>query len=226
MPLIVEGGTALAVRQGRLRPRTAPPRGIIIHTTGAGPWSRYNANKTRFEAPYDAAKYIYERISPYSGHYLVSGDNGSAARLVDTNVRAWHVGAKGRWRYKFRGTGWSKDKGFGWWFTRFPGCNGPRDLLDGLLWSPRSANDLTIGIEVAPPSSGPRDEWSDATWRTLRLLVGNLARRYGIPLDRYHVFTHSDAHPLARTTKSGSPWDPGPRQWTIGRAVQELKLHP
>ena len=75
MTLIIENGTARAVREGILRPRRIEPRGICIHTTGAGPWVRWNKNPDRFENPYEAARYIYERISKYSGHYLISGDD-------------------------------------------------------------------------------------------------------------------------------------------------------
>lgn len=222
MALMVETGTARSVREGRLRPRRHEPRGICVHTTGAGPWTRWQKRPDRFESPYEAARYVYERISKYSGHYLIDGDSGSVCKLVDPMTVAWHVGSKGRWRYSL--PGWASEKGLGWWFTRFRGCKSPRDLLDGALWREGSANQLLIGIEVAPPREGPRAEWSPEAWRSLRLMVEHLGKRFGIPADRYHVLTHSDAHPLARTTKSGAPWDPSPRQWTIGKACQELRL--
>lgn len=222
MTTIIENGTARAVREGKLRPRTIEPRGIVVHTTGAGPWTRWQKRPDRFESPYEAAKYVYERISKYSGHYLIDGDSGRICELVDPMTVAWHVGSKGSWRYKL--PGWDKGKGFGWWTTRFRGCSSPRDLLDGALWRVGSANALCIGIEVSPPREAPRAPWSPKAWQSLRLLSEYLGQRYGIPLDRYHVFTHSDAHPLARTRKDGAPWDPAPVQWTIGLAAQELNL--
>jgi hypothetical protein len=220
MTIIIEKGVARSVREGKLRPRTIEPRGIVVHTTGAGPWTRWNKAPGKFKDPYEAAIYVYERISKYSGHYVICGDTGRITKLVDPMTVAWHVGSKGSWRYKL--SSWAHKKGYGWWTTRFKGCKSPRDLLDGALWRFGSANALCIGIEVAPPREGPRAPWSDATWKSLRLLCSHLGKRYGIPVDRYHVFTHSDAHPLARTRKSGAPWDPAPSQWTIGRASIEL----
>lgn len=224
MTLCIERGMALAVRQGRLQRRTGGIRGIVLHTTGAGPWLRWKRDPELHASPYDAARYIYERISPYSGHYLVDGDTGGVTRLVDVEYRAWHVGSARAWRYKL--PGWSVGKGFGWWNTRFPGCSTPRDLLGGALWREGSANDLCIGIEVSPPKMGPRDPWSPACWRSLRNLIRHLGNEHAIPLDRYHVITHSDAHPLARSTKRGSPWDPAPKQWLIGAAIRALEISP
>jgi len=222
MTLVIEQGKALAVRQGLLRARKHDPRGIVIHTTGAGPWVRWNKNPNKFGSPYDAAVYIYERISKYSGHYVVCGDTGFVTKLVDTEVVAWHVGSKGSWVYKL--PGWAKGKGFGWYDARFgPGAS-PRDLLDGALWRQGSANELTIGIEVAPSKDGARAPWSPSAWRALRSLTSHLGKKHGIPLDRYHIITHSDAHPRARTRKSGAPWDPSPAQWMIGNASNELNL--
>jgi hypothetical protein len=223
MTLIIQKSTSRALREGRLSNRKGPPRGIVIHTTGSGPFTRFNKNPDKFESPFAAAQYIYERISKYSGHYLISGDDGSTVNLVDPMTVAWHVGKAGSWRYKY--PSWSKGKCLGWWTTRFPGCTSPRDLLDGHLWREGSANDLCIGIEVSPPSSGPRDAWRPQTWDSLRCLSENLCNRFGIAKDRYHILTHSDVHPLARITKAGSPWDPSPGQWLISKASEELNLH-
>lgn len=211
----------LAYRQKRLPPRKKPVRGVIVHTTGAGPWVRWFKNRTRFRSPYDAARHIYHSISPYCGHYLVCGETGNITQLVPTNVVAWHVGSKRSWRYRL--PGWAKNKGFGWWFTRFA-RKGPRGLMDGSLWGEGSANAISVGIEVAPPKAGPRAEWSDECWQSISLLVDRLTSVYQFPRDRFHVVTHSDAHPLARSRKDGSPWDPSPRQWRIGLAIEKLGL--
>lgn len=220
--LIIEEAIAKAAREHKLRLRKGAPRGIVIHTTGSGPWTRWTKHPETFASPFDAARYTYERISDFSGHYLVDGDDGRVCKLVDPSMVAWHVGSRGSWRYKL--PGWAKDKGFGWFTTRFPGCNSPRDLLGGALWREGSANELTIGIEVAPPKEGPRAAWSPQAWRSLRLMVKKLGLDYGIPLDRFHVITHSDAHPLSRTTKAGAPWDPSPRQWLVAEASRNLGL--
>jgi hypothetical protein len=220
--MIIEERKALAVRSGLLRPRSVEPRGLVIHTTGSGPWRRYDTKPERFGSPYEAAGYIYERISKYSGHYLVSGDSGAVSRLVHPDLVAWHVGSKGSWRYRL--PGWDKNPGLGWWRSRHPGLKSPRGLLDGTLWSPKSANVLTIGIEVSPPREHPRAPWSTETWKALNRLCKHLGNRYGIPIDSQHVLTHSDVHPLARITKAGAPWDPAPRQWTIDNARIQLDL--
>jgi len=223
MTLCIEPGQALAVRQGLLRRRRTDPRGIVVHTTGAGPWVRWHKNQDKFNSPYEAAVYVYERISKYSGHYVIDGDSGLITTLVDPMTVAWHTGSRGAWRYKL--PGWAKAKGFGWFEARFgPGAS-PRDLLDGALWRQGSANELTVGIEVAPTKEGARAPWSPSAWKALAGLTRHLGKEYGIPLDRYHVITHSDAHPLARTRKSGAPWDPSPSQWMIGGASLALNLH-
>ena len=152
---------SLALRQGRLRERNKPIQGIVIHTTGAGPWSRWFKRRKVYSSPFHAALHIYKFISPYSGHFLVCGETGRVAQLVPPTRIAWHVGSKGSWKYRL--TGWARNKGFGWFPARF-GFMSPRELLGGALWRKGSANAITIGIEVSPPKSGPRDAWSDACW--------------------------------------------------------------
>jgi hypothetical protein len=222
--LIIDSGEALATRLKVLRPRKVQPRGIVIHTTGAGPWNRWQEHPDTFGNPYAAARYVYERISKEAPHYLVDGEWGIVCKLVDPMTVAWHVGSAGAWKYKL--PGWAKPypSGLSWFRERFPGCRSPRDLLGGSLWRDGSANELTIGIEVAPPRAGAREAWTPAAWSALRMMVRHLGDKYGIPLDPYHVITHSDAHPLARVTKAGLPWDPGPSQWKFGEAVERLAL--
>ncbi len=215
---IVEQRFALAEKQGRLRRRKGDAQGLIIHTTGNGPTRRHLANPEKFPSPYDAALHIYENISPYCGHFLICGETGKIAQLVPLNHSAWHVGSAGAWKYRF--PTWAANRGFGWWFVRFPGLTSPRDLLDGTLWRRGSANELTYGVEIAPPLAGPRAPWSHACWDTLDRLISFLE----IPRDRYHVFTHSDAHPLKRVTGKDSPWDPAPKQWMISDASIRLRL--
>lgn len=215
---IVEQRVALAEKQGRLPKRTKDALGLIVHTTGAGPFTRYEKDPERFPSPFDAALHVYENVMPYCGHFLICGETGRIAQLVPLNKVAWHVGSKGAWKY--RNPAWSKNKGFGWWHTRFPDVKGPRGLLDGALWRRGSANALTYGVEIAPSLVGARAPWTDACWTTLHRLICHL----DVKPDRYHVFTHSDAHPLRRSNKSGTPWDPGPSQWMIGRAKISLWL--
>jgi hypothetical protein len=209
-----------ASRSGVLRQRKASPRGIILHTTGAGPWVRYKRDECAL--PYDAACRLYRGSMKYSPHFLVCGETGQVAAVNDLSLRALHVGSAGSWRYRL--DDWAGRKELDWWFRRFPGLSSPRDLMDGALWRKGSANELTVGIEISPPCAGPRIPWTDACWDALRDLVGHLTMLMGIPRDSRHVITHSDAHPLKRITKSGRPWDPGSAQWNPIDAALQLGL--
>jgi hypothetical protein len=220
---VVEQRVALGMRNGKIRRRPSDPVGIIVHTTGAGPWDRHHKNPGRFKLPFDAALHIYEQVSPYCGHLVVCGETGAVAQLVPFDYQAQHVGKDGS--LKYRKTNWGEGKGFGWWFVRHHGCESPRDLLGGALWRAGSANALTVGIEVSPPLAGAREPWSPSCWESLERLVTIITAKYQIPRTTQHVITHSDAHPLARTTETGAPWDVGPHQWQIHEAEDRLKLY-
>lgn len=218
----IEQERSLASKQHKLKLRKRDPLGVILHTTGAGPWKRWEGEPERFPSPFEAALHVYGNVLVYSPHFVVCGETGKAAQLDSVDMRCLHVGSKGSWRYRL--SGWDSGRSLEWWHRRFPDIRSPRELLGGRLWRGGSANELTLGIEVSPPLDGPRAPWTDACWATLRLLTAWASKTYDFPLSRYHVFTHSDAHPLARTTKSGRPWDPGPSQWRIADAVSRLRL--
>lgn len=209
----MDQGQSFASRRGHLSKR-GQPRGIIIHTSGSGVWTR------RCPLPFDRARVLYEGSMKYSPHYLVCGETGRTVQINDLSLRALHVGSKGSWKYRV--SWWQGRKRLHWWNRRFPQLTSPRGLFGGALWQSGSANELGVGIEVSPPLSGPRDKWTDACWEALKDLVGYLTVLLGIPKDRYHVITHSDAHPLSRITKSGAPWDPSPRQWRTNDAAERL----
>lgn len=190
--------------------------GVIIHTTGAGPWRRWKTGaRTRdghaFESPFEAAEFIFSRIVTTGPHFLVCGDTGDWIRMAPDTAVAWHTGSKGAWKYRL--PGWRALRDVTAWTNRWPELKSPRDFLDGNAWRHGSANQLTIGIEVAPPKEGPRQPWSDATWETLARIAHRSADEYEFPVDRYHVLSHSDIHPHARISKTGRLWDPGARQW-------------
>lgn len=217
----IERGSARAERLGKLRKRKRP-RGVILHTTGSGPWTRWNENPDRYGSPFEAAREIYEERTDLGPHFLVCAQTGRAVQLCELDRAAQHVGSKGAWKYRLKG--WRGDRDFSWWAIRFPGCNSPRDLLGGHLWRKGSANELGIGIELAPPLKGPRAPWTLDAWHTLYGLVRSVCLAHDIPIDRYHVITHSDAHPLKRSTARGRPWDPGRAQWNIAEASHYLGL--
>lgn len=211
--------TGLALRQNRLRPRNGPIRGIVIHTTGSGPDRRSAASPERFPTPYEAAMHIYTKITPYCGHFLLDGETGHVTSLVPPETVAWHVSSKGgrsyRWRY------WKKPL---WWENRWPHLKSPRQFMGGYAWKP-SVNRATIGIEIVGPPGRPRGPWSDAAWARLFALTHNLSHFYGFPMNRTTVVTHSDIHPLSRTSR-GAPWDPGFAQWFPPVAWSNLQMGP
>lgn len=209
-----------ASRRGVLRSRSRDAQGLIIHTTGAGPWKRYY--ERRCAVPSEAACRLYERSMKYSPHYLVCGETGHTTRINSLGLRAMHVGSSGAWQYRRKG--WAVGKDLEWWFRRFPYLASPRKLFGGALWTQGSANDVSVGIEVSPPCAGPRHAWTDAAWESLDELVSYLTQLLRIPRDTEHVITHSDAHPLKRVTKGGAPWDPGPGQWRTSDAANRLGL--
>ena len=208
---------SLATAQRKIGLRKGGCLGVVVHTTGAGPWTRAKAHGT---SPYKEAIRTYSKRSVYSPHFVICGERGLITQMDSVAKQCWHVGPKGSWRYSL--PGWAAGKGFDWWRLRFPDLKSPRGLLNGSLWRDGSANALTIGIEIAPPLEGPRAAWKPACWESLDRMVHWLGQVHSFPVDRYHVFTHSDAHPLARSTKKGSPWDPGPFQWSVKAASDAL----
>lgn len=195
------------------------PSGIIIHTTGSGPWRRWYNAQQRYSSPHDAARFVYRRISKNSPHFVVCGETGNVAQLVPLEFAAWHTAGAGMgWRYSRRAFQNLPE----WWRERWPELRGPGDLLDGRLWRQGTANRLTIGIEVSPPFDHPRGSWTRKAWRSLTWLVQYLAGDVGFPVDPFHVFSHSDANPRTRTTANGRPWDPGYNQWPGRGAVMQM----
>lgn len=210
---------ALGLRQGKFRQRKKPIAGVVIHTTGYGPWRRWRHSPGRFASPWEAALHIYTEILPYSGHFCVCGETGLVAELVPLDVAAHHVTSAGG--YKYRWKNWSRlDKDSEWWRTRWTGLRSPRELMDSRAWSPKP-NEVTIGVEVAPPKAGPTYPWSDRTWITLSALCKKLSKLYDIPRDPQHFVGHSDIHPLSRSARN-APWDPGSRQFDPIRDVTRL----
>ena len=114
----IEQRTPLAIKQGRLRARRRRVRGIILHTTGSGPWVRWKGGTG--DSPYEAAQYIYESISPYCAHYLVDGESGAVTQFVPHRTVAWHVGSSGSALYRKQHLNIHR---YSWWKSRFPGLD-------------------------------------------------------------------------------------------------------
>lgn len=236
-PIASEMQLGLGYRSGDLELREAPPVAVIIHTTGAGIPARFlrEGQRRGDRTPFDTANRVYTRIMRSSAHYVV-GQVGECTQTVPEDHVAWHVGS-GKSAPYFRSSWvprWRRAE-YEWWRSRWRGLTSPRDLAGGDLYraTPGSSSRLyrrgavnpnTIGIEVVPPLDDVRGEWSADAWRTLVALVLDICARHGIPVERTHIITHSDAHPLARTRR-GVGWDVGPGQWSWQRFARACEAN-
>lgn len=240
-PLVTRARPGLAYRRDQLLPRMGPPVATVIHTTGGGVRARYLREGARKgdKDELDTGLRIYGTIMTASPHYIVD-QRGIIAQVTPEGLCAWHVGgAKSAPYHRAAWVPWRARARFAWWQERW-GLDGPRDLAGGQLWAPYvigptlaqrirhplswgkgSVNAWSLGIEVIPPAD-PRAPWSPECWRALAELIVDIHRRQGVPLERDHVCTHSDVHPLSRTTPSGLPWDTVEAQWNWERFEAEV----
>ena len=198
---------ALIVSQGHARPMKQSPRGVVIHHGGMGVLNRYKKSKDRLglRSPLDAHVYIYEKVSEYSGHYVVGQ---RVVQTVPETLVAWHAGygkkrkqledkyMSGKWH-----TGPYSGQRFKWWRERWPGYPGPQNFVCGFR-----PNDSMIGIELVPVPPGER--YSALQLNNLLELLMDICNRWGIPWKTDRLLTHNDVNPISRTTMGGTPWDP------------------
>lgn len=229
---------SLGVRTKSYAPRAAVS-GVVIHTTGGGVTRRWKRQGSRFKepSPFDTAVRIYTRIMKPSGHYVV-GQGGEVVQLVPEHLAAWHVGSRKVTRYR---RNWMRPK-YQWWADRWRGYDSPLEIAGGELWKPYhedapvhwrtrwrsrhgSCNANTIGIEVVPPIDGPRLSWSDSCWQSLTQLTVDICYRSSLPVERGRIVSHSDVHPICRTTRSGRPWDPWEGQFSWEKFLERLTPH-
>jgi hypothetical protein len=204
---------SLGSRSGKYAVR-ASVRAIVVHTTGSGPVTRWRRERDQPDkaepSPFRTAVFrIYRSIMPAAPHYVI-GPNGECIQMCRENLSAWHVGREHASAYDR--IDWLTGL-YEWWADKWQGLDSPRDLAGGRLWDHGSCNDNSIGIEIVPPTDDTQGTWSPACRTTLEQLIRDVAGRWNVKLDRFHVVSHSDAHPIARTTHQGVPWDPGPAQW-------------
>jgi hypothetical protein len=231
-------------RRNRLREVHYAPAAIVVHTTGAGPIQHANDDewewwRLKLDIPKGdslmCAVALYANMDA-SGHYVI-GQDGTIVQVVPESHAAWHVGGRGsRPYFAERVTALSGER-FRWWRERWPGLTSPRQLGGGRLWEPAfktpgighrirsgfpigTCNENTIGIEVVGP--GP---WSAEAWHALAALCVDIERRRGLTLRRDTVISHSDAHPISRTSATGRPWDPMPSTWSWERIAPLLNEH-
>jgi hypothetical protein len=242
-PLAMRARTlGLGYRTGKLAERHVAPCAVVIHTTGAGPCrrsteERFAGWRAKYDVPYgdalQCAVLLYTRIMTASGHYVV-GQDGKIVQVVPESHCAWHVGGKGS-RVYFNDPEHCLDaKRYVWWRARWLGLMNPRDLGGGHLWDPPhneigvldrlragmpigSVNANSVGIEVVPDAKNPTAPWSAEAWDAVARLVLDVCARNAIPVKKDRVISHSDAHPISRTTPEGRPWDPSASLWSWDR---------
>lgn len=227
-PLVTVVSPSLGHLRSLYEPRLSDVEAIIIHTTGSGPRERFNASERagvhRWKSPFHTALWIYGTLLKYGPHYVVGQEPRQIAQLCPEAFCAWHVGALGGHVYDKPGWGNAKTA---WWPQRWPSFESPRDLADGRLWLPYakkpriltalrtwrngSVNANTIGVEVEP---GEGREWTSDGWANVASVVCDIAARNKLPLARVRILTHSDAHPIKRSTPRGEPWDTAYTQWS------------
>lgn len=226
-------------KQGIYLPRPDPATCIIIHTTGNGPNRRYANLKERarysYIDPLDVAtRRLYGSMMKAGPHYVYDA-TGRRVQVCPESLAAWHVGSRGSNPYSRPNGAWAVPGEHDWWFERWGkyGLTSPFELATGTAWTlPRdtkpfrmgirtgfakhSCNDNAIGKEVIPDPERPRGPWSNKLWESLAEGVVECAERNHIPLSPLHIFTHSDAHPLARSSLNQG-WDTVPAQWSWKR---------
>lgn len=242
-PLVDVVVPGLAFKRNVLLPRVGPAVAVVTHTTGGGINARYKREGARKgdASPFETALRVYGTMMEPSPHYVV-GQCGSIGQVVPEELCAWHVGgARSAPYHRAAWVPWRARKRFAWWQERWPGLDGPRDLAGGQLWAPYvigpslsqrlrhplswgkgSVNAWSYALEVVPPLDDPGGPWSPECWRSVAALHLDIGRRREVPLERDCRITHSDAHPLSRTTPRGEPWDTVPEQWSWERCEAEV----
>lgn len=211
---------SLRVRNNQAYKRKNDARAIVIHFTGAGPRLRWLKEGTQRGEPNPlrTAVRLYSTVLPNSAHYVLGPSTGLVICMSEENYVSWGVGSVGWGRYE--NPNWGKSPQFDWWRKKWPDLESPLDFADGKVWSGGSANENCIHIEVSPSKDESRPVWSAACLKSLRLLCEDICNRWGISFDKYHIVTHSDVHPIKRSTLAGQPWDPHPHQYSFDRMLK------
>lgn len=195
---------SLGFRRGKYK--TKPKSDIlIVHTTGGGVIRRFLREPRRWsQDPFETALWIYGNIMTAGPHYVVGGRR--AELVCPLTHAAHHVGVNhktGKSPHKYARDGWAFPK-YKWWLDgpgQEFGAKSPLEL-PGQPWGSGkrlSCNMRCDGLEIVPSIEDPtmRGPISDVTME----VVLDIARQYK------YVYSHSEVHPLSRTSNRGQAWD-------------------
>lgn len=173
-------------------------RAVVYHSTSRGlPQRLVKAGHVDPMAPdfIEAAVERYQTIG--AEHYanaLVSPD-GSYEWLAHPDLWVAHAA-----------TPHGKTNAPGWWRERWPDVDAPLDLID--LTAREYINPKTVSIDVIPLPDTDAVRYTPESLETAARLGRELARHYGLSLERRHHLAHSDLDPWNRGNARGG-WDPG-----------------
>lgn len=189
---------------------------VIVHTTGSGVYSlAARSGKNAF----DAAVSYYRGPTAYTSHFVAGLEAGQFTQIVSLEEIAFHAGVgtegallynSGTWRLTNYTMGGNKviltpeqsEKYYSVWDKTWK----PYGITNPLKLTNKDPNGTSVGFDLlAYPYGGTYSDWQYAC---LAKTCIYLKDHYGMPLDRRHILTHSDTHPIQRSNSSGG-WDPG-----------------
>lgn len=207
--------------------RTGPIWGVVAHTTGSGIVQRAfdRGCKTSLEVSRFAVDYYAARGNDVSTHFLVGWD-GEIWQLVDLDREAWHAGWGPQFTALYRSvkprewTEWAQPVnsplvhrspagGYAAWFARWPGLNGPAELIPAGYSSPNKGT-VSVDFLAMPNGRAP----TPAQLQAGTVLLATLSMELAIPVTRRNFLCHSDLDPVRRacllrgTKIVESAWDP------------------
>lgn len=170
---------------------------IVLHETGVGIYRRAQQLKTTNGL--ELALHVYEKIMPFSGHYLI-GPTGTPVQTASLAKEAQHVGARGSRHYERLDNDVSHLPL--WWRTR--SAKHPH-MVPSMLsaWKGGSVNNISAGIEIVPPPRGG-EELPGVQVQSVAYMIDLLCKKL---LNVCYITTHTLVHPISRTTLSGKPYD-------------------
>lgn len=172
---------------------------IVLHETGVGIYKR--EQKLGTSDGLELALYVYEKIMPYSAHYVV-GPTGTPAQTLSMTQIAQHVGSTNTRAYRRLDDAKQVATIPQWWRSRSKDHpNQVPSLVEA--WKLGSVNACSIGIEIVPPRTRG-EALPGVQVQSVAYMIDLICK--AVPSIRY-ITSHCLVHPLSRTTVSGKPYD-------------------